>query len=78
MELIEKEEKGKAFKEKKQRKINIREKGGHNSEPIQKQNCNCESIKELVKNKKKKYNDNSKIKQKYSLKEKQSEKSWTQ
>ena len=37
MELIEKEEKGKAFKKRKQRKINIREKGGHNSEPIQKQ-----------------------------------------
>ena len=37
MELIEKEEKGKVVKKRKQRKINIREKGGHNSEPIQKQ-----------------------------------------
>ena len=64
MELIEKEEKGKAFKKRKQRKINIREKGGHNSEPIQKQNCNCETIKELVKHKKHKYNHNSKLKQK--------------
>ena len=53
MELIEKEEKGKVAKKRKQRKINIREKGGHNSEPTQKQNCYCESIKEPVKNKKK-------------------------
>ena len=34
-ELIEKEYKGKACKERKQRKINIREKGGHNSEPTE-------------------------------------------
>ena len=64
MELIEKEEKGKAVKKRKQRKINIRERGGHNSEPTQKQNCYCESIKELMKNKKHKYNHNSKLKQK--------------
>ena len=51
---------------------------GHNSEPTQKQNCYCESIKELMKNKKHKYNHNSKLKQKWNPQEKQSEKSWTQ
>ena len=61
MELIEKEEKGKVFKKRKQRKINIREKGGHNSEPTQEQNCYCESIKELMKNKKHTYSHNLKI-----------------
>ena len=51
---------------------------GHNSGPAQKQNCNCETIKELIKNQKQKYNHNSKTKQAYSFKEKQFEKSWTQ
>ena len=41
--------------------MEIREKVGHNSEPTQKQNCNCESIKELMKNKKHKYSHNLKI-----------------
>ena len=44
--------------------MEIKEKVGHNTEPTQKQNCNCESIKELVKHKKHKYNHNSKLKQK--------------
>ena len=48
-------------KEIKKNKIEIREKGGHNSEPTQKQNCYCESIKELMKNKKHTYSHNLKI-----------------
>ena len=34
--------------------MEIRRKVGHNSEPTQKQNCNCESIKELVEKRKRK------------------------
>ena len=41
--------------------MEIKEKNGHNTEPTQKQNCNCESIKELMKNKKHKYSHNLNI-----------------
>ena len=51
---------------------------GHNSEPTQKQNYYCESIKSLIKNQKQKYNPNAKVEQRYSFKEKQIDKSWTQ
>ena len=44
------------------KKISLK-KVGHNSGPTQKQNCYCESITELVKNKKHKCNHNLKIKQ---------------
>ena len=44
-------------KENKEKTIIIREKGGHNSEPTQKQNCYCESMKELMKNKRHTYSD---------------------
>ena len=42
------------------KKISVK-KVGHNSEPTQEQNCYCESIKELMKNKKHTYSHNLKI-----------------
>ena len=42
-------------------KKNSLKKVGHNSGPAQKQNWNCETIKELIKNQKQKYNHNLKI-----------------
>ena len=51
---------------------------GQNSESRQKQNCYCESIKELIQNKKHKYSYNLKINWKSSFKENQFEKNWTQ
>ena len=39
---------------------NILKQVGHNSGPTQKQKCHCESIKELLKNKKQKYTSKEK------------------